>query len=74
MITNDNIFTLIRNPRSSESLDIGPNQFANIAIFISGVNNSEKDAASRENVRALKFSYRGVIRLIFTALKDIYPK
>jgi hypothetical protein len=40
MITNENIFTLIRNPRSTESLDIAPSQFANIAIFISGINNS----------------------------------
>lgn len=74
MVNNENIFTLIRNPRSSESLDIAPSQFGNIAIFISGVNNSDKDAATLENVRAMKFSYRGISRLIFTALRDIQPK
>ena len=41
MVSNDSIFTLVRNPRSSDSLDIAPSKFANIAIFISGVNNQD---------------------------------
>ena len=45
MITNDSIFTMIRNPRSSDSLDIAPGRFAHMAIFISGINNSEENAA-----------------------------
>jgi hypothetical protein len=40
MLSNDSIFTLIRNPRSSDSLDIAPGKFAHLAIFISGINNS----------------------------------
>ena len=44
MVNNESIFTLIRNPRSYESLDIAPSKFANIAIFISGINNTEKDS------------------------------
>lgn len=71
---NENIFTLLRNPRSVESLDIAPSQFANIAIFISGINNSEKDAKAKENVRAVKFSYKGVCRVLFVATRDIAPR
>ena len=73
MIHNDSIFTLIRNPRSSDSLDIAPGKFAHMAIFISGINNSEENAAFLENVKALKFSYKGISRLIFCALRDIRP-
>ena len=42
-----------------------------MAIFISGVNNSDKNAEGLVNVRALKFSYRGICRLIFTAMRNI---
>ena len=45
MINNESIFTLIRNPRSNDSLDIAPSKFANISIFISGINNNEKYTA-----------------------------
>jgi len=44
MINNESIFTLIRNPRSYDSLDIAPSRFANVAIFISGINNNDKNA------------------------------
>lgn len=71
MVNNDNIFTLIRNPRSSDSLDIAPSKFANIAIFISGINNQNKDIKVLENVRVLKFIYRGICRLILVTMKDI---
>ena len=46
MLNNDSIFTLIRNPRSSDSLDIAPGRFAHIAIFISGINNSQENAVN----------------------------
>jgi hypothetical protein len=73
MVSNDNIFTLIRNPRSCDSLDIAPSRFANIAIFISGINNTQQDAENLENVRALKFAYKGICRLILIANRTIYP-
>ena len=74
MINNESIFTLIRNPRSTESLDIAPSKFANIAIFISGINNAEKDSFEMENVRAIKFMYRGIARLILCTMRVISPR
>jgi hypothetical protein len=71
MISNDSIFTLIRNPRSSDSLDIAPSRFANIAIFISGVNNQDESAKKLENVFALKFLYRGISRVILITMRNI---
>ena len=71
MVNNDNIFTLIRNPRSSDSLDIAPHRFANISIFISGINNQDEEIKALENIRVLKFLYRGICRLILLAMRDI---
>jgi hypothetical protein len=38
------------------------------------VNNSEKDAKTKENVKAVKFCYRGVCRVLFVATRDIAPR
>jgi hypothetical protein len=70
-IHNDSIFQLIRNPRSKLSLDIAPTRFSSAAIFISGINNSSKEAINIENVRAIKFVYWGIARLIFVTSRDI---
>jgi hypothetical protein len=74
MINNESIFTLIRNPRSVDSLDIAPSRFANIAIFISGINNADEEARQLENVRAMKFMYRGIARLILVTNREILPR
>ena len=74
MISNESIFTLIRNPRSWESLDIAPSKFANIAIFISGINNNDVNGEEMENVKAVKFMYKGIARLILCTLRDIAAK
>jgi SET domain-containing protein len=62
---------LIKNPRSALSLDIVPHDFGNIARFFSGINNQNKESRKLLNVAAKRFSYKGRVRIIFYALKNI---
>jgi hypothetical protein len=68
---NDSIFMLIKNSRSSLSLDIVPHHFGNIARFFSGINNQNREGKKLLNVEAMRFSYQGRIRIIFYAKKNI---
>lgn len=49
--SNDSIMMLLRTTRSKTSLVICPNKFANIAKFISGINNFDPVAKNKQNVR-----------------------
>lgn len=55
---NDSIMDLLRTTRSKTSLVICPEKFGNLARFLSGINNSEKEAKKKQNVRknALKMN------------------
>ncbi len=68
---NDSVFGLIQNPRSSLSLDIVPHKFANISRFFSGINNQCKESRKRMNAQTIRFSYKGRVRILFYASKDI---
>ena len=68
---NDSVFMLIKNSSSSLSLDIVPFNFGNIARFFSGINNENKEGKKILNVEAMRFSYKGRVRIIFYAKKNI---
>lgn len=48
--SNDSIMMLLRTTRSKTSLVICPQKYANIAKFISGINNFDSDSKNRQNV------------------------
>ena len=52
---------------------ISPGRYANIARFISGVNNNLSDAEmeNRINVKCRRFSVRGEARVLMISCKDI---
>jgi len=48
---NDSIMMLLRTTRSKTSLVICPKKFANIAKFISGINNFDPSSKDKQNVK-----------------------
>lgn len=48
--SNDSIMMLLRTTRSKTSLVICPKKYANIAKFISGINNFDNESKNRQNV------------------------
>jgi hypothetical protein len=68
---NDSIFMLIRNVSSKKSLDIVPEKYSNISRFFSGINNSEKNSRKLINITTIRFNYKGRVRIIFYASKNI---
>ena len=65
---NDSIMCLLRTPKSSTSLVICPTFNANLARFISGINNSKK---SKPNVGTVRFDVEGKVRIFLYALQKI---
>eukprot|EP01017_Pseudomicrothorax_dubius_P011867 TRINITY_DN14569_c0_g1_i2.p1 TRINITY_DN14569_c0_g1~~TRINITY_DN14569_c0_g1_i2.p1 ORF type:complete len:510 (-),score=89.43 TRINITY_DN14569_c0_g1_i2:39-1568(-) len=69
---NDSIMDLLRTVQSSTSLVIIPKARANIARFLSGINNTDKKAKSeRQNVRSVRFNVKGSVRVLLYAFKEI---
>lgn len=64
---------LIKCHRSIESLDIVPEKYGNISRFFSGINNNLKRSSwSRlENIKSLRFSYKGRVHLLLYTIKPI---
>ena len=56
---------------AQEDLNITPSNFGNMSRFICGVNNQDKDNLKVVNVKAVRFSYRGRVHIIFVAKKNI---
>ena len=55
---NDSIMDLIRTPFSSTSLVIAPETRGNIARFLSGINNNDKNK-KKQNVNSLRLDING---------------
>lgn len=69
---NDSIFMLVKTNRSAQSLDVVPEQYGNISRFFSGINNSCRRKWSKlENIKALRFSYRGKVHILLYTKKEI---
>jgi hypothetical protein len=62
---------LIKSISSKKSLDIVPNKFSNISRFFSGINNADKNAKKLINIQTIRFNYKGRVRIIFYASKNI---
>ena len=68
---NDSVFRLVVGNESKSSLDVCPINYSNISRFISGINNSLKYHRSLENVRSVRFAYKGRIRIVIIAKREI---
>lgn len=69
--TNDSIMDLIRTPSSSTSLVICPDKKGNLARFLSGINNYNKNSLKKQNVHSIRFDIDGQIHVILYAGKNI---
>jgi [histone H3]-lysine27 N-methyltransferase len=65
--SNDSIMDLIKAHTSSKSLAICPNKRANLARFISGINNSTKEGKKKQNVKSARFNIQGRVGIILYA-------
>lgn len=62
--------TLLKTPRSKTSLVICPTYNANLARFISGINNKKKGKA---NLASIRFDIEGKVRIFLYAKTNIEP-
>ena len=67
---NDSIMDLIRTPFSSTSLVIAPETRGNIARFLSGINNNDKNK-KKQNVNSLRLDINGSVHVLLYAAKKI---
>ena len=52
-------------------MNIAPSKFGNISRFVCGINNFDRSQKKIVNVKAVRFSYKGKMRIIFVAKKNI---
>ena len=71
-VNNDSIFTLLVTGSSTNDLNITPSRFGNMSRFISGVNNVKKEHLKIVNVKAIRFSFCGRVRIMFIAKRNIH--
>lgn len=69
--SNDSIMELIKAPSSVDSLVIRPQKYANIARFISGVNNHKQESMKKVNVYSAKVNIDGKVRILLYASRNI---
>jgi hypothetical protein len=62
---------LIRHPSSSSSLVICPEKKGNIARFLSGINNADKNAKKKQNVNSARYDIDGKVHVLLYASKAI---
>lgn len=68
---NDSIMELIRTPSSNTSLVICPEQYGNLARFLSGINNYDAKLKKKQNVYSIRFSIEGSVHILLLASKNI---
>lgn len=68
---NDSIMELIRTPSSNTSLVICPENYGNLARFLSGVNNHNSKLKKKQNVYSIRLSIDQSVHILLLALKNI---
>ena len=68
---NDSIMELIRTPSSNTSLVICPENYGNLARFLSGVNNYDSKLKRKQNVYSIRLSIDGTVHILLLALRNI---
>ena len=68
---NDSIMELLKTPSSATSLVIVPDKRGNLARFISGINNVDKDSIKKKNVMSGKFNIDGSAHILLYASRNI---
>lgn len=68
---NDSIMELIKTPSSNLSIVICPEQYGNLARFISGINNHDKKLKKKQNVYSLRYNIDGTVHILLLALRNI---
>ena len=69
--TNDSIMELIRTPSSNTALVICPEKKGNIARFISGINNFDKNSKKKKNINSARYDVDGKVIVLLYASKTI---
>ena len=69
--SNDSIMELLKTSSSSTSLVIYPATRANIARFISGINNYDKLGLKKQNVLSIRYDIDGQVHVLLYASKTI---
>nr|XP_017251377.1 PREDICTED: probable Histone-lysine N-methyltransferase ATXR5 [Daucus carota subsp. sativus] len=67
----DSLMTLLVNKDASRSLLICPDKRANIARFISGINNRSKEGNKKKNLKSVRYSVHGECRVFLVAIRHI---
>ena len=67
---NDSIMELIRTPSSNTSLVICPENYGNLARFLSGVNNYDSKLKRKQNVYSIRLSIDGTVHILLLALRN----
>eukprot|EP00897_Mesotaenium_endlicherianum_P010576 jgi/Mesen1/9547/ME000064S08890 len=67
----DAMMGLLSPGPSHMELVICPDRYANIARFISGINNHSRGARKKINVRSIRFDVSGEARALLVAVRDI---
>lgn len=62
---------LIRTPSSNTSLVICPEKNSNLARFISGINNSDKNSKKKQNVSSIRYNIDGQVHILLYAFRNI---
>lgn len=68
---NDSIMELLKTPSSINSLVIKPEQYCNIARFISGINNHKSESFKKINVNSIKMNINNEAHIILYASRNI---
>ncbi|KAK4770258.1 hypothetical protein SAY87_030790 [Trapa incisa] len=67
----DSIMTLISGSNPSQSLVICPDNKANIARYINGINNHTPEGRKKQNLKCVRFDVDGECRVLLIANRDI---
>ncbi|KAK4745421.1 hypothetical protein SAY87_011733 [Trapa incisa] len=67
----DSIMTLLSASNPSQNLVICPDNNANIARFINGINNHTPEGRKKQNLKCVRYSVDGECRVLLVANRDI---
>ncbi|KAI3669015.1 hypothetical protein L6452_40234 [Arctium lappa] len=67
----DSMMSLLLTTDPATSLVICPDRRANIARFVSGINNHKPESRKKQNVKCVRYNVDGEVRVLLVATRDI---
>ncbi|KAJ9557561.1 hypothetical protein OSB04_012175 [Centaurea solstitialis] len=67
----DSLMTLLLATDPAQSLVISPDKRANVARFLSGINNHKPGSKKKQNVKCVRYNVKGESRVLLVATRDI---